>query len=98
MIICSCAVISSQDVERAVAWMRAADPAVMITPGKVYRTLGRKPACGGCLKLFVAAIHAHPDDTGLPMELRGLRIATQGQTHHERRRQGHRVSQQGFAE
>ena len=34
-------------------WMRAADPDTIITPGKVFRALGRKTDCPGCLPLFL---------------------------------------------
>ena len=33
--------------------MRAADPQTPITPGKVYRALGKRADCGGCLPLFL---------------------------------------------
>ncbi|MEM9371430.1 MAG: (2Fe-2S)-binding protein [Pseudomonadota bacterium] len=88
MIICSCTQISSTDIARAVEWMRAADPHVVITAGKVYRALGKRPVCGGCAQLFVAAAHESAE-TGLPMELRNLRAATQGQKANvEERREG----------
>jgi bacterioferritin-associated ferredoxin len=101
MIICSCAVISSDEIERTVAWMKAADPQVVITPGKVYRALGKHPVCGGCAKLFVAAVHKPAtdgpttDDTrtsDVPPELRTLRMTMKGTGSHERRRQGNRLS------
>ena len=56
MLICSCSVISDRDIRSAVAWMRASDPLCFITPGKVYRALGKQPDCGGCARHFVAAI------------------------------------------
>jgi bacterioferritin-associated ferredoxin len=76
MIVCSCAVISSEDIHRAIAWMRAASPDTLITPGKVYRALGKRPDCGGCIALFIATMRdnrrtAVPTD--LPPELLGLR-------------------------
>ena len=74
MIICSCAVISSSDIDKAVAWMKAAEPQVVVTPGKVYRALGKKPVCGGCASLFVAAVHK-PDQADVPAELRNIRMA-----------------------
>lgn len=97
MIICSCAVVSSDDIERTVAWMKAADPAVVITPGKVYRALGKKAVCGGCARLFVAAIH-DPSSSDVPPELRNLRKVMKGTSDDEGQRQGHRVSQQGIAQ
>lgn len=81
MIVCSCAVITSEEIHRAIAWMRAADPDTIITPGKVYRALGKRPECGGCLELFVATMRvdrntAVPVD--LPADLRGLRATIEG--------------------
>jgi bacterioferritin-associated ferredoxin len=94
MIICSCAVISADDIRRAIAWMRAADPDTVITPGKVYRALGKRPDCGGCLSLFIA-IMGRDDNTAVPVELRGLRAPTKGGGSHERREEGHRTAEPG---
>ena len=54
------------------AWRRAADPATIITPGKVYRALGKKADCGGCLPLFMQAMLEAPG-MEVPANLRGLR-------------------------
>ncbi|MEO1491582.1 MAG: (2Fe-2S)-binding protein [Pseudomonadota bacterium] len=91
MIICSCAVISSDDIDRTVAWMKAADPQVVITPGKVYRALGKRAVCGGCAKLFVACVHKSTT-SDVPAELRNLRTTMKGTASHEGRRQGNRLS------
>lgn len=72
MIICHCTGISDTDINAAIDWMRAADPDTIITPGKVYRALGRKADCGGCLPLFMATMAASPA-MGVPAALRGLR-------------------------
>lgn len=72
MMICHCAGISDRDVNAAVDWMRAADPYVVITPGKIYRALGKRADCGDCMKLFVATMRANPNHE-VPAELRGLR-------------------------
>lgn len=56
MIICSCAVISTEDVTRAVEWMQASDPNARITPSKLYRALGKEPDCGGCIALMLESI------------------------------------------
>ena len=34
-------------------WMRASDPDTVITPGKIYRALGKRADCGGCMPLFL---------------------------------------------
>ena len=97
MIVCHCMAISDTDIRRAVDWMRASDPGTLITPGKVYRALGKRAECGGCLPLFVDTM-SKLDSLDIPMQLRGLRTApTQGESH-EGRRDGHRLSQQGAAQ
>ncbi|TMV78934.1 (2Fe-2S)-binding protein [Thioclava sp. BHET1] len=75
MIICSCQRISDSDIHAAIDWMRASDPATVITPGKIYRALGKSADCGGCMKLFVATMRRN-DNLQVPVELRGLRVHT----------------------
>jgi bacterioferritin-associated ferredoxin len=80
MIVCSCKRITDRDIHAAIGWMRAADPHTLITPGKVYRALGKAPDCGGCIRLFIATMRASvglgvPADgaRAVPPELRSLR-------------------------
>lgn len=92
MIVCHCQSISDRDIHAAIDWMRAADPLTLITPGKVYRALGKAAECGGCLPLFLATMEENAN-LEVPMQLRGLRKRprpTQDEGH-EGRRQGHRV-------
>lgn len=84
MIACSCACITSDEIEHTVAGMRAADPQVVVTTGKVYRALGKKPDCDTCPSLFIAQMHAPGGD--VPQGLRGLRRLTRKGTTHKRRR------------
>ncbi|QIE56154.1 (2Fe-2S)-binding protein [Pikeienuella piscinae] len=72
MIVCSCAGITSADIRAAITWMRAADPTAIVTPGKVYRALGRSPECGGCMRLFVNNMRAELS-ADLPPDLRDMR-------------------------
>ena len=74
MIVCHCARIRCSDIRAAVAWMRAADPHGLVTPGKVYRALGKRPECGGCVSLFVDTLRAD-QNTPVPPILQGLRRA-----------------------
>lgn len=60
MIICHCQTISDHDIRAAVDWMRASDPQTLITPGKVYRALGKRADCGGCLPLFLDTMRNTP--------------------------------------
>lgn len=97
MIICHCQSISDHDIRAAVDWMRAADPETIITPGKIYRALGKRADCGGCLPLFMDTM-AGCDTLEVPMHLRGLRRASTQGTRNEGRRQGHRLSQRRTAQ
>lgn len=97
MIVCHCATISSQEIRAAVDWMRAADPDTIITPGKIYRALGKRADCGGCLPLFLAQME-QCDTLGVP-DLRGAaRLTPAKGRSNERRREGNRLSQQGIAQ
>lgn len=51
MIVCSCNVITDQEIADAIAALRTADPFVVITPGLVFRHLSKRPQCGNCLPL-----------------------------------------------
>ncbi|WP_417272076.1 (2Fe-2S)-binding protein [Celeribacter halophilus] len=72
MIVCSCNAITDRDIHAAIDWMRAADPQTIITPGKVYRALGKTPECGGCMSLFLSSMRQN-DNLEVPAELRGLK-------------------------
>ena len=76
MIICSCTGVTDRNISEAIAWMRASDPYAVITPGKVYRALGKAPRCGGCIRLFVDRMRSD-EQFAVPPELRGLRPPTQ---------------------
>ncbi|SLN66836.1 BFD-like [2Fe-2S] binding domain protein [Aquimixticola soesokkakensis] len=89
MIVCHCQHITDRDINAAIDWMRAADGMAIITPGKIYRALGKAPDCGDCMSLFLSTMRTN-DNLGVPMELRGLR--DHGKTKenaNERRRQGY---------
>lgn len=60
MIVCHCQSITDHDIRAAVDWMRAADPTTLITPGKVYRALGKRVDCGGCMPLFLDTLRQTP--------------------------------------
>jgi len=52
MIVCSCSMITDRDIADAVSALRTADPFVVLTPGLIYRHLGKRPSCGSCLPLI----------------------------------------------
>jgi bacterioferritin-associated ferredoxin len=72
MIVCSCCRVTDRDIHRVIAWMRATDPYALITPGKIYRALGKSAECGGCIRLFVEKMRCD-DNLAVPIELRDLR-------------------------
>ncbi|MDU8941955.1 (2Fe-2S)-binding protein [Ovoidimarina sediminis] len=72
MIVCHCTNISDTDIHAAIDWMRAADPDTLITPGKVYRALGKSADCGGCMPLFLSTMRGNAN-LEIPAELQNLR-------------------------
>lgn len=76
MIVCHCQNITDHDIHAAIDWMRAADTSTLITPGKVYRALGKAADCGGCVPLFLGTMRKNTN-LEVPMHLRNLRGATQ---------------------
>lgn len=81
MIICHCRRITDHDIRRAIGWMRAADPTTVITPGKLYRALGQRPDCGGCMPHFLEVMRRDVN-TAVPSELLGLRDTLPGAKTH----------------
>jgi len=43
MIVCSCNMITAKDIHEAVSALRTKDPFVVLTPGLIYKTLGKRP-------------------------------------------------------
>jgi bacterioferritin-associated ferredoxin len=72
MIVCHCNGISDHDIRAAVDWMRASDPDTIITPGKIYRALGKRADCGGCMPLFLDTM-SRCGTLEVPRHLRQLR-------------------------
>ena len=97
MIVCHCMNITDDDIHAAIDWMRKSDGATIITPGKIYHALGKSADCGGCMPLFLSTMRRN-DNMEVPENLRGLRAAATKENRHERRHQGHRLSQQGASQ
>ncbi|MFD1913441.1 (2Fe-2S)-binding protein [Halodurantibacterium flavum] len=77
--------------------MRASDSETIITPGKVYRALGKRPDCGGCLPLFLDTMR-RCDSLEVPMNLRGLRRVSNTGRRNEGRSAGYRVPERSTPE
>ncbi|MBI6629926.1 (2Fe-2S)-binding protein [Pontibaca sp. S1109L] len=71
MIVCHCNAITDHEIRSAVDWMRAANPDTIVTPGKVYRALGKQAECGGCMSVFLDTMRSC-DTLKVPVQLRGL--------------------------
>lgn len=76
MIVCHCAHISDRDISAAIDWMRAADPKTLVTPGKIYRALGKSADCGGCMPLFLSTMQQN-ENLSVPAVLQGLNPSRQ---------------------
>ena len=76
MIVCHCMEISDHDIHAAIDWMRASDPATIISPGKVYRALGKAADCGGCMSLFLGTMRQN-ENLAVPAQLKNLRPGKQ---------------------
>lgn len=61
MIVCSCAVISDDDIEQALVEIFSLPEAPLPTPGVVYRHLCKKMVCCGCSPLAVSTIYQKID-------------------------------------
>ncbi len=88
MIVCHCQNITSGEINAAIDWMRAADSAALITPGRIYHALGKQADCGGCMPLFLATMRKNVN-LEVPMELRGLRAAPTQENQYARRQESH---------
>jgi len=97
MLVCHCMSITDGEIHAAIDWMRAADPETLITPGKVYRALGKSADCGGCLPLFLSTMRQN-GNLEIPMHLRNLRVGAIQDYRDEGRREGHRLLEQGAAQ
>lgn len=58
MIVCHCQNISDKDIHAAIDWMRASDADIVITPGRIYRALGKSADCGGCMPLLLSTMRS----------------------------------------
>jgi len=62
MIVCSCLVITDEDIERALVEILSQPEAPLPTPGVVYRHLEKKMICCGCSPLAVSTIYQKIDE------------------------------------
>ena len=58
MIVCHCNLIDHTEIERTTAELKASDRLTIVTPVMVYKALGKRPRCGGCLPLATSIMHS----------------------------------------
>nr|WP_083444904.1 (2Fe-2S)-binding protein [Pseudorhodobacter aquimaris] len=98
MIICHCTGITNHQITAAVDWMRSADPDTVITPGKIYRALGHRADCGGCMPLFLDTMRKSASFGVATTEGSSHEIPNLGTgKYHEGRSQSHRLSERSSA-
>ncbi len=57
MIVCHCNRIDHTMIEETASRLAADDPLRILTPVGVYKAMGLRPRCGGCLPLAANIIH-----------------------------------------
>lgn len=103
MLVCQCNVISDSQIRAVVESLLADDPWAIVVPAQVYRALGKRYKCAGCVPNVVDIIVAvteeyrrtrPQDDRPPPARPRRAfpRRASKGATH-ERRFEGHRTAE-----
>lgn len=104
MLVCQCNVITDRAIRRIITDFLDEDPWQIIVPAKVYKALGARTKCAGCVPNVVDLIievteeyHLHmvdrPADARepVPARLRAMRRKRQGGSN-ERRSTGHRAA------
>ncbi|MEM1045551.1 MAG: (2Fe-2S)-binding protein [Pseudomonadota bacterium] len=61
MIVCHCNILTRVEIEDTIDALLLTDPSRRLTPGMVYRDLGRRGRCCGCFPVIVALIVAAVD-------------------------------------
>ena len=54
--------ITAKDIAEAVSALRTKDPFVVLTPGLIYRHVGKRPSCGNCLPLIARLMVAYDEE------------------------------------
>jgi len=63
VIVCSCNVLTDKELRRAARELQAGPDGVIVTPGAVFRALGKRPRCGGCFGSIIPIIHEEAPET-----------------------------------
>lgn len=79
MIVCHCNCITHTEIEAGADALTGGDRNAVVTPVAVYKHLGRRPRCGGCLTLAANIIYTRgspdPASAGPCPLTNGLAIA-----------------------
>ena len=61
MLVCSCNRIDHNTIEAEVDRQLTGDPMRFLTPTRVYKGLGERPRCGGCMPLAAEIINGRTE-------------------------------------
>jgi bacterioferritin-associated ferredoxin len=62
LIVCSCNVLTDKELRRAARELQSGPERSVVTPGAVFRALGKRPRCGGCFSTIIPMIHEEAAD------------------------------------
>jgi hypothetical protein len=54
--------ITAKDIHGAVSELRTQDPFVVLTPGLIFRKLGKRPSCGSCMSLIAKLMVGYDEE------------------------------------
>ena len=54
--------MTANEIHEAVSALRTKDPFVVLTPGLIYRTLGKRPSCGNCMSLIAKLMVGYDEE------------------------------------
>ena len=102
MLICSCNVITSREIEQVIRGFLRDDPWAIIVPAKVYRELEKRCKCSGCVPNVVDLITRVTHEYHLELAEAATGVSAppvpapprrqQRRAGHERRSAGHRTA------
>ncbi|WP_349359330.1 (2Fe-2S)-binding protein [Stappia sp.] len=55
--------MTDKELRRAARELQAGPDGVIVTPGAVFRALGKRPRCGGCFGSIIPIIHEEAPET-----------------------------------
>lgn len=89
MIVCSCNYITDREIIATVDRLMLDEPLRLITPAVVYKALGKRPRCGGCMPNTNEMVQARVDYLRGDADLRVAAAETAHTGEHDDAEAGH---------